>query len=703
MALVASAIAVTGTPAQAAPTTAFTMGNPNPGSLSLVDGGAAKNVSVTLSDFSTSGDQMTVSFDPGDAGAAFTVSTVSGCSGDASGCTFSFSATTPSNTVVFKVTPKSGVVKAGGSTKSYSGSFTASCSGAHCTGADNISKSVNLSLAGQQLYSISGIVKDAQTGQPVKGALVNLQDSANHSFTATTGSTGKYTFASSASQPIQVGTVTVGAVKDGYEVKSLSPRQFGSGNITNWNIALTPKVIASASATPSATPSDTSPTDAATDAASASTDSSADAGGGTLGGTKSDSGGSSLLTIVLVAGVLLMLGGGGAIAFMFYRRRNNGGGNDDDYDDDPRVPGGGMGGGMHPSSGGPYRNAADPTALVRSPMAEAPTMMHRPAPSPRRSYEQQGPGYGGYDGQPTYADPHPSARPPSPRPAADPYQGYPQQPAYAADPTGYMAPPADRGRGGYPPANGYDQGYGPQGHPGGPAPTQTYQQAQGGYGYADQNGAGYDQGYGSSGGYGGNTQPAPGGYNSGYADQNGAGYDQGYGSSGGYGGNTQPAPGGYNSGYADQNGAGYDQGYGSSGGYGGNTQPAPGGYGGQPAGYGGEQGGYAAPQGGQGHGSGYGDQNPRGYDQGGYDQGGYDQAGYDQAGYGGPGSSGGHGAAGNGYQGNAYDQQGYQGNGYGHEQPPPPRGGHPQAPQSGGGYRGGYTPPEERNVDWLDD
>jgi hypothetical protein len=694
VAMVASAIAVTSTPAQAAPPTAFTVDDPSPGSLSFKDGGAGQSVSLSLHNNGTPASAgVTVSFDPGDAGAAFTVSVVSGCSGSASGCTFNFP-DQPANatvTVVFKVTPKSGIVPLGGATKTYSGSFTASA------GPDSIDKPINLSIASQQLYSISGTVKDAQTGQPVKGALVNLQDSANHSFTATTGATGKYTFASSASKPIQTGMVTVGAVKDGYEVKSLSPRQFGSGNITNWNIALTPKVVASPSATPSITPSDTSPSDAAaTDTASASTDSSTDTGGGTLGGTKSDSGGSSLLTIVLVAGVLLMLGGGGAIAFMFYRRRNNGGGNDDDYDDDPRVPGGGMGGGLHPSSGGPYRNAADPTALVRSPMAEAPTMMHRPAPSPRRPYDQ-GPGYSGYDGQPTYADPHPSARPPSPRPAADPYQGYPQQPAYAAEPTGYMAPPADRGRGGHPPANGYDQGYGPQGHPGGPAPTQTYQQTQGGYGYGDQNGAGYDQGYGSSGGYGGNTQPAPGGYNSGYADQNGAGYDQGYGSSGGYGGNTQPAPGGYNSGYADQNGASYDQGYdqggyGSSGGYGGNTQPAPGGYGSQPGGYGAEQGGYGAPQGGQGYGSGYADQNPGGYDQGGYDQGGY----------GGAGGSGGYGGAGNGYQGNGYDQQGYQGNGYGHEQPPA-RGGHPQAPQSGGGYRGGYTPPEERNVDWLDD
>jgi hypothetical protein len=650
VALVASAITVTGTSAQAALPTAFTMDNPSPGSLSFKDGGAGQNVSLSLHNNATPATApVTVSFDPGDAGAAFTVSVVSGCAGNASGCTFNFPDQTATVTVVFKVTPKSGIVPLGGATKNYSGSFTASA------GPDSIDKPINLSIASQQLYSISGTVKDAQTGQPVKGALVNLQDSANHSFTATTGATGKYTFASNASKPIQTGMVTVGAVKDGYEVKSLSPRQFGSGNITNWNIALTPKVIASPSATPSVTPSDTSPTDAAaTDTASASTDSSTDTGGGTLGGTKSDSGGSSLLTIVLVAGVLLMLGGGGAIAFMFYRRRNNGDGNDDDYDDGPRVPGGGMGGGLHPSSGGPYRNAADPTALVRSPMAEAPTMMHRPAPSPRRPYDQ-GPGYGGYDGQQTYADPHPSARPPSPRPAADPYQGYPQQPAYAAEPTGYMAPPADRGRGGYPPANGYDQDYGPQAHPGGPAPTQTYQQAQGGYGYSDQNGGGYDQGYGSSGGYGGNTQPAPGGYNSGYADQNGAGYDQGYGSSGGYGGNTQPAPAGYH---------------------------------GQPAGYGAEQGGYGAPQGGQGYGSSYAGQNPGGYDQGGYGGAGngYQGNGYDQQ----------------GYQGNGYDQQVYQGNGYGHEQPPA-RGGHPQAPQSGGGYRGGYTPPEERNVDWLDD
>ncbi len=656
MALVATAIGVTPVAAHAAPASVQLTANKT--SLNFTDGGSSQTLTVNVKNIThpLTSLQVQMQMDLGTGASMFDVSVVSGCTGTP--CTVDLTnASGPDNAdVVYKITPHTGVVQPGGAPKTV----TLTVTGTASTDGSTASVSVSAKLSGQQLYSISGIVKDVQTGKPISGALVNLQDSAGNSWTETTGSDGKYVFQSTASKPIQSGNVTIGATKSGYEIKTLQPRAFGTGNITSWNIALTPKVVAKPSATPSATPTDTaSATDSpsATDSAAsdAPSDSAGASGGSAVlgGGDQGTGGGSHFLTIVAIVGLLLILGGGGLIAYMFYRRRN--GGTEGGYDDGPHVPvGGGMGGGgLHPSSGSPYRNAADPTAVVRSPMAEAPTMMHRPAPAPRRPYEQA-PGFAnGYDAQPPYGDQyaehgHPN-RPPMPRPPVDPYQQPGSgQPAYAAEPTGYMAPP-DRGA-----AGGYGQGG--YGQPAGA--TQGYPPAEPGYGQSGFAGSpGYDQG-----GYGGTTEAAPGYGQQGY-EQPGYGQDgyqqPGYGQR--YGQSATPDPSYGDQGYSGQNYG--DQGYSGQnyGGQDGYQQPGYNqdynnqdynnqnygsqNYGGQ--GYG-DQGYGGQDYGGQGHNDqSYGQHAQGGQHSAGYDQGGYDQNGYQQAGY--------------GDQGGGYDQNAHGG------------------------------------------
>ena len=352
VALIAAVIGVTGTAAQAAAhDSVHASVHPNPGSLSLVDGGAGKNVTVTLSDVSAPcGDQMYWS--------ASTRATRGGrvhrfdglwLQRRRSGCTFKLHFSDHRHRHSRRLQGHAEVRRGqpGGSTKSYIGDHSAPAARTGNAPAPTTS-TVNLSLAGQQLYSISGIVKDVQTGKPIRARWSTCRTRPAHSCHGDDRRHRQVHRSRPRAAQADPGRHGHGRRGQGRlrASRACTPRQFGTGNITNWNIALTAEGHRERrrrrrrqrrrTRRPLTRPTDDcqrvdrlpAPTTAAA----------------TLGGTNGDGGGSSLLTIVLIVGVLLILrSAAAAIGFMFYRRRNNGGGTDDDYDDDPRVPGGGIG------------------------------------------------------------------------------------------------------------------------------------------------------------------------------------------------------------------------------------------------------------------------------------------------------------------------------------------------------------------------
>lgn len=645
-------------------------------------GGTRQTVTVTVKNHDVGGEdgdtQMTVSLLIQDSGGSptsdFTIANTSGCTnpGDTT-CDFLFNAASQVN-VTFSVTPAGSAtdVPAGGS-HVFNGSVASVTDSVNTTTAGFSPK-----LLGAPLLSVSGTVYDITTGAAIPGALVNLQDSAAHSWLMTANSKGKFTFTSTGTKQIIAGPLVIGASKDHFKTIT-DTKTIGTTSITSWRVLLKPVVVATPSSsvpsspTPSVSdssqPSDggsTDSTDGATnnDATNTSTD------GGLIGQDAGDSGSSGgLFKYVLIMGLILALGGALVIGFMFYRRRRDDSGTVGGSTD-PGPRGGGGGGarpGYRPVATGDGGRVPEPTMVARPGLADAPTMMHSrarldefadpyaAAPSNQRGarpVQPVGPGGGprrpgGYGGPPAM---DPGYRPPAPRQAVDHPQDYPpaQQPGYTADPTGYpVGRAAERAngypRGGYPPAA-------PAGQRGGYQPPNGYQQQE----YppnASDYGAGYQQ------------QGYPNG--AGYRDQvhNGTGYpDQGYEDQG-----YQARPSYPDQGYSGyQNGAGYAAG------------------GADPNGY--------APQGGydtNGYDtSGY---NSDGYNSDGYDTNGYNAQGYNAAGYN---AAGYHMAGYSAYPGDFGAPQGY----------PPEPDGYQQNGYQPGGYRGGYTPPEQRgSVDWLDD
>lgn len=454
----------------------------------------------------------------------------------------------------------------------------------------------------KSVRQVSGKVRDDK-GKTVSGAQVIMKDTAGHQYDTTSNGDGGFAFNSSDSKPIAVGTISVGAGKDGFNPAAVNVQGAAGKTVT---VTLT---LASTTVTPSATPSVTE--EASTPAEDEATDEATDgASQGALDADKTagDEGSGSLLFIIL--GGLLVAAGIGAIVLVLMRRKNNGG---DDGDKDG-VPGGGPGGPT--GRGGAYgdatrvaapvgaRNDATMVAgaggLAGAGMADAPTVLQRAVPPEDEFPDPYGvpaqqPAYGGA-GQ--YASPTQTYGAAAGAPAAqggyeDEYYDDGQQaggyygggapaPEQAAPQQRY-----DEATGMYRPEDYADAGYqqgGAYGRGGAPAqPQQQYESwddggAQGTYGAANGGydaGTGYDNGYDQRGG--------------GYDD---AGYDNGYDQRGGaYGGGGYPAA---QQGYDAPAGGGYDQGgYEPSGGYdqrGGGAAPAGGGYD-QGGYYGGEQGG----------------------------------------------------------------------------------------------------------------
>ncbi|HEY9483009.1 MAG TPA: carboxypeptidase-like regulatory domain-containing protein, partial [Micromonosporaceae bacterium] len=122
-----------------------------------------------------------------------------------------------------------------------------------------VSKGFSLTLNGPAPpppSTISGVVDDITTGQPVANALVNLQDSASHTYLGHSNSSGKFSFTAGGSTPVVAGPVVIGASKKGYQDFTGAPKTFTPGqDLTGWRVLIKPAVVATPSASASATPS----------------------------------------------------------------------------------------------------------------------------------------------------------------------------------------------------------------------------------------------------------------------------------------------------------------------------------------------------------------------------------------------------------------------------------------------------------------
>jgi hypothetical protein len=537
----------------------------------------------------------------------------------------------------------------------------------------------------QTVRQISGRVKDG-TGKAIVGANVGIRDSSNRYYETVSNADGGYAFTASDSKPIGVGSITVGAAKDGFKPVTVTV-QGGAGKSINVPLTLT-SLTASASVSPSATASASgTPTEEATDTATDGPAATSTTAAKDTSGT--DSGSS---TLFIIMGGLLVAAGIGAIALVLMRRRNN------DDPDDPDGPDGPGPAGVVPPSQGRF-NTPDRTRVGGAPvgandqtmvanLSEAPTMMHRAVPIEDEFPDPYGaPAVtpGSYAGPGGWGTTSAAAAAPVVPQQGGAYGGsqyggstggqygaaaVPAQATGSYDDAGYGAPASQYGR---PPAEEAYGGYG-GGQYGGGAEQQRYDEPTGMYRPEPQQpGGGYDQGGYDQGGYDqgpGYGQPQQDSYTppgGGYGQQPGGGYQRGGHQGGGYGTGQQPA--GEQRGYGQWDGAQGGDSYGPA---------AGGGYDQRGGGYGG-----AAPA------AGYGDQG--GYDQrGGHTGGGYEQ----EPGAGGYGPQGGGPAYGQPgqepYYGGGGQQDGGRHGAPGRQQPPaaPPESTHPG---------------QRRSLDWLDD
>ena len=295
---------------------------------------------------------------------------------------------------------------------------------------------------------VRGQVIDLYNGNPVENARVSMRDSAGTSWdNIGTAADGSFTITSTPDKPIAAGTVQFTVQKEGINDFSSPPFTAVTGQPLN-GVLLRVTVINTASASASAPP--LTPTNLP----------SGSAGGQTTAAAPPDSGLSGFSIMLIVVGAVLVLVGIGAIVLLFLRR------NKDENDGPPGFgppgrggrggPGGPGRGGppppgqrrpgppdrtqpMRPGPGGPRPvapGARDQTMIARSPLADAPTQMHRPGP-PQQPY----------------------SGPPAP-------PGYPpQQPGYGPPPGGGYGPPP--GGPGQPPYGGPPAGYQQQQYPGG--------------------------------------------------------------------------------------------------------------------------------------------------------------------------------------------------------------------------------------------
>jgi hypothetical protein len=367
-----------------------------------------------------------------------------------------------------------------------SGSFTSDESAKITPKANNVNGpaqtlTIDAPAAAPSVPEVSGIVVDQFTNDPIKGAKVYMQDSANppHMWDDVgTNDKGEFKILSTTEKPIVAGMISLRVEKEGVQTGAPVVKT-GVANQPLTGVRITVQSVASATASASASAAPTS----ADPSASGPTQAVAD-------DTPADEGGGLSWILISVGGVLVLLGIV-AIVLIFVRKK-------DDSDEDgqgkpgkpgkggpggrgpggpggpggPRPPGGqrragppdrtaplrggpagpggpgGPGYGPRPVSPGP--RGADQTMIARSPLADVPTQMHGRIPDQGGQYDNRN----GYGQQPT--------------------GGYPQQPGGYGQTQQY---PGGQAAGGYgqPPAYGQppQQQYGQQPYGG---------QTAGGYG-----------------------------------------------------------------------------------------------------------------------------------------------------------------------------------------------------------------------------
>ncbi|GAA1787889.1 hypothetical protein GCM10009682_07430 [Luedemannella flava] len=481
------------------------------------------------------------------------------CSGK---CSFTQAIANGSTSGNFVATIKAGNLSPG-QTKSGQIEITASVAG------ESTSQTVDLTITGPDqvpsVPKVSGTITNKTTGEPVSGAKVYLQDSAQTTWETATDSKGRFSFTSTTDKPILPGILSLLAEKSGWEQGTKGPTGVAGQAVT-------------VQMTMEGPPSTATPSIAATDNPLPSDEASAEPGAGDISNASApgnDEGGGLSWVLIAIGGVLVLLGIG-AIVLLFMRRKGDDA--EEEHDGTAIKPRGGRPGGPpprvgnpRPGPGGPRRaNAAEPTSVMRRPepvgarndatmitrspladmprspmgapgpgLADAPTMMHGRVPTDQNDpyaspvRPAQG-GQGGYGAQ------APGGYPQSQQGYG---QGGPQQPGYGAPAGGYGRP-----------------GYGDQS---GGAPTGEYSPAGGysGGGYGSpaarpSSGGGYDQG-GGYGGYQAPQQPTtpepsygddsaysryPGGQDSYAGGQQGYRGGDAYGQQGGYDYPTQQPP-----------------------------------------------------------------------------------------------------------------------------------------------------------------
>ena len=317
---------------------------------------------------------------------------------------------------------------------------------------------------------VRGTVTDVYTGEPVKDARVTMVDSAGTTWdNIGTGADGSFVIVSVPDKPIAAGQLRFSVRKEGV-------RDFDSGPIVaNPNQALL-GVSLRVEVIPTTTPA-TAPTETQSEETSQAPITTT----GAAAAPPPDSGLSGFAIMMIVIGAVLVLAGIGTIVLLFLRRNN-----EEEGEDGPPGPGdrgyarGGPGRGGPPPPGprrpgppdrtqpmrpgyGPRPvapGARDQTVIARSPLADAPTQIHRPGVPPPPPYG--GPGGPGGPGAP--GGPPPGGYGPPPGGWTAPGSAPPAPPAGYGPPPQYGAPPA----GGPPPAHGPGQpGYGPPPRPGG--------------------------------------------------------------------------------------------------------------------------------------------------------------------------------------------------------------------------------------------
>ncbi len=203
---------------------------------------------------------------------------------------------------------------------------------------------------------ISGSVTDYETGDPIVGATVELEDGDGEEHETVTNSNGEYAFIES--DDIAPGRVRITVSSDGYRDRSTSLTVADGDTVSDVDfellpVATTPSSAAPSSAAPSASPSP--PAIAATE------------------DERTGSGGNGwFLWLLAILGFLFVVGGIATIVFLFVRRKKD----DEDEDGDEGDPLG-MDDGPPPIGARGYFRDDQPTAYGASPGA-ATSMMPRP-------------------------------------------------------------------------------------------------------------------------------------------------------------------------------------------------------------------------------------------------------------------------------------------------------------------------------------